>query len=961
MERICVALDVEMTGTQAGVDEIIEVAAVKFKGSEVIETFSQLVKPRQPLPLKITQLTGITAEMLASAPGFNSVAPDFVRFVQNHPLIGHSVEFDLAMLRAQGMRFSQPIYDTFDLATLLLPQVSAYRLETLAEHLGVAHPDAHRALSDADVCRQVFLHLVARLEALDMLELIEIKRLMDRTDWLSRELVADLLKHKMETVWSGSTPPAAHAAPDLRLHPMPPREEPLKPTENTDPIEAEHVTTFFAADGMMGRHFVGYEQRAQQVEMAQAVTEAFNTSDMLVVEAGTGTGKSMAYLVPAALFALQRGERVLISTNTINLQDQLYAKDIPDVQRMLAASRQAPPPEDQNGADKPLKAALMKGRSNYLCLRRYKALRSDDNLQPHEARALLKARLWLPTTTTGDRAELPLIDKEHLAWGRMNVTPDTCTGQRCPDFRECFFFQARRQAEAAHIVVVNHALLLADLASQSGVLPHYDHLIIDEAHNLEDVATDQLGFRIDQSELLQFLDSLWQTGGAQTVSGLLSEYQIHFRESSATQAETEKAEQIAQEMRPAIEQARQHTYDCFNRLQAFVTQEITTHNSYDTRLRLVDGVRRKPEWAEVEMAWDNLNLTLTQINDGLGKFETLLTDLEHADLLDYDVLRLRVEWLRRFATDVRVQMGHIIFGNEESICWLSLDQVRQALMLNAVPLSVADLLQTQLFAEKQTSVLTSATLSINGSFHFIKERLGLPDPQELQLDSPFDYERQAMVFIPQDIPEPNQQGFQNQVEETLIKLGVATSGRMLALFTATSALRTTYSGIQDALEAHEITVLAQGIDGSRRSLLTRFKEWPRTVLLGTSSFWEGVDVVGDALSVLVIAKLPFNVPNDPVFAARSEQFQQPFLEYAVPQSILRFKQGFGRLIRSKEDRGIVVVLDKRLLTKRYGQEFLQSLPATSVRTGSLKQLPNLAARFLDQSTHASKPVPRQDL
>jgi DNA polymerase-3 subunit epsilon/ATP-dependent DNA helicase DinG len=297
-----------------------------------------------------------------------------------------------------------------------------------------------------------------------------------------------------------------------------------------------------------------------------------------------------------------------------------------------------------------------------------------------------------------------------------------------------------------------------------------------------------------------------------------------------------------------------------------------------------------------------------------------------------------------------VQTGHIIFGDEESICWLTVDQVRHTLTLKAVPLSVADLLQTQLFAEKQTSVLTSATLSINNTFDFVRERLGLREPQEVQLDSPFNYEQQALVYIPTDILEPNQRGYQQMVEDALIKLCTATGGRTLVLFTATSTLRQTYAGIQEHLEEQDITVLAQGIDGSRRALLERFKEWPRTVLLGTSSFWEGIDVVGDALSVLVITKLPFQVPSDPVFAARSEQFSEPFIQYAVPQSILRFKQGFGRLIRSREDRGVVVVLDKRLISKRYGQQFLQSLPDTSVRTGSLKQLPPLAARFLNGKT-----------
>ncbi|HEU5101851.1 MAG TPA: helicase C-terminal domain-containing protein, partial [Roseiflexaceae bacterium] len=335
------------------------------------------------------------------------------------------------------------------------------------------------------------------------------------------------------------------------------------------------------------------------------------------------------------------------------------------------------------------------------------------------------------------------------------------------------------------------------------------------------------------------------------------------------------------------------------------------------------------------------------IGDALGKLEALLTDLKDAELLEYDMLLLRVQSLKRYATNVRINIGYIIQGGEEElITWLVYDRTKDKLTLSAAPFSVAELLEANLFSKKATVALASATLAVGGEFDYVKERIGLIEPEELQLESPFDYQKQALVYIPNDMPEPNQRGYQQALEETLIALCTATGGRALVLFTANSALRMTYKAIQEPLEDQGIAVLGQGLDGSRRSLLERFKEFPRTVLLGTTSFWEGVDVVGDALSVLVIAKLPFSVPNDPIFAARSEGFADAFNEYAVPQAILRFKQGFGRLIRSREDRGVVAVLDKRLLTKKYGQIFLDSLPHTKVRTGPAKQLPLLAARFL---------------
>jgi DNA polymerase III epsilon subunit family exonuclease len=976
MERTFVAIDVETTGLEAGVDEIVEVAAVKFCGDEVQDTFVQLVKPRHSMPLKISRLTGLTDEMLAGAPRFSEIAPDLVRFVKSYPLVGHSVGFDLKMLQAQGMRFAQPAYDTFELATLLMPQAPAYKLGILAAALGITHNEAHRALADADATRQVFLRMLERIEALDLQALSEINRLMTRIESPMRDLFAETERTKARRVFLDDRQPTTDPSTSSGQADRRPTTDrttlvvggpssvviPLKPTGDERPLNIEAVQRFFAPDGAMGLAFEGYEQRPEQVAMAAAVAQAFNDGEALMVEAGTGTGKGIAYLVPAAIYAAQRGERVIVSTNTINLQDQLFFKDIPDLQRIMdqalgpTTDRRPPTTEDSrithhasritHQEEPPFTAALLKGRGNYLCLRRYQALRRDERLQPEEVRTLLKVQLWLPTTSTGDKAELLLMDRENTAWGRINATLETCTKMRCPHFNECYLFKARREAEAAHLVVVNHALLLANLEIEANVFPPYDHLIIDEAHNLEEVATDQFGFEVDQAGLLEFLDNLFESGGANIVGGLLSELPVHFRESAASQGDMDKANAVAEAMRPAVVRGRESVYDCFNRLTAFVTQEAEV-SSYDPRLRLTQAVRKNPAWAEVERAWENLGLHLNTIGDGLGKLEALLVDLATAEMLEYDALLLRVQSLKRYATEVRVNTGHIIFGgSEELITWLTHDRQRDTLTLSAAPLSVAELLQANLFSQKSTVVLASATLAVDGGFDYVKKRIGLDEPTELMLDSPFDYQKQALVYIPQDIPEPNQKGYQPALEDALIALCAATGGRALVLFTANSALRQTYRAIQEPLENQGIAVLGQGLDGSRRSLLERFKEFPRTVLLGTTSFWEGVDVVGDALSVLIIAKLPFSVPTDPVFAARSEGFADPFNEFGVPQAILRFKQGFGRLIRSREDRGIIAVLDKRLLTKKYGQMFLNSLPHTLVRSGPIKQLPGLAGRFL---------------
>jgi DNA polymerase-3 subunit epsilon/ATP-dependent DNA helicase DinG len=957
MDRIFVAIDVETTGLEAGSDEIIEVAAVKFRPGEVLETFNELVQPRHSLPLKVTRLTGITQEMVADAPRFPQVAPELARFLKSYPVVGHSVEFDVRMLQAQNLRLPQPAYDTFQLATLLMPQAPAYRLSALTAALGIAHDEAHRALSDAHAAREVFLHLLGRIQSLALDELSDIIRLSSRIEWPLRDLFEEAQRSKAKFTFVEE--PRATKREERRSWEEEDSEKltPLKPTGDKRLIDVAAVEQFFSPEGPLGQAFPGYEPRAQQVAMARAVAQAFNTGEPLMVEAGTGTGKGLSYLVPAAIFAARRGERVVVSTNTINLQDQLFFKDIPALQRIMAneTNHEGAKARRREGGDGagahgatglPFTAALLKGRGNYLCLKRYKDTRRDGRLSPDEVRALLKVQLWLPTTSSGDKAELMLLERESAAWGKLSAAFDGCAGPRCADYSDCFFYRARKQAEAAHLVVVNHALMVADLMVENDVIPKYDHLVIDEAHNLEDVATDQLSFAVDQERLVQLFDDLHAEGGSNITGGLLAELPAKLRESAAASSDLERVLTISTELGPALKQGRESVYDCFNRLMAFVSREAEITN-YDSRLRVTTKVRANESWSAVERAWENLSLHLNAIGDGLGRLETLLDGLKNAGVDEHEALLLRVEALKRYATEVRINIGHIIVGGDEQlVTWVTHDRQRDVLTLSAAPLSVAERLQADLFGQKATSVLTSATLSVAGGFGYVQERIGLPEPDELHLDSPFDYEQQALLYIPSDIPEPNQNGYQRALEDGIVEIAAASGGRMLVLFTASNALRQTYRAIQEPLEDQGIAVLGQGLDGSRRSLLERFKEYPRTVLLGTTSFWEGVDVVGDALSVLVIAKLPFSVPTDPVFAARSEGLADSFNEYAVPQAILRFKQGFGRLIRSKEDRGVVVALDKRLMTKKYGQLFLNSLPPALVRSGPLKRAPTLVGRFL---------------
>ena len=926
MEPTYIALDLETTGLEPGRDEIIEIGAVKFRGIEVLETYQTMVKPNQVLPMKITRLTGIEAAELVDAPSFNAVGADFVRFIKSYPIVGHSIGGDLRFLAAQGLRIPQQSYDTFELATLMVPQLPSYSLVSLAEHLHIPHPDAHRALADADVSRLVFIALLDRMAELSVGELHQIAEMTNKLNWPLGKLFGELAKRRVKTLWQAPIVPRPKNTE---------RPAALEPTGDVTPLDVAEIGAFFGAAGVLSRTFEGYEPRPQQAEMAEAVANALNEGDTMLIEAPTGTGKSVAYLVPSAAWARQRGERVIISTNTINLQDQLCSKDIPALAAILDAQDDGLPP---------LRAVQLKGRNNYLCLKRYDDFRNETSHTDDQTKALVKLQLWLPHTTSGDKSELMLLQNENAAWNNVNVNPDLCLRQRCSLYDQCFFFKARAEADNAHLVVVNHALLLSDVKAP-GILPRYDHLIIDEAHNLEDVATDQLGFAIAQAEFFNLLDSIHLTGGPRLASGLLAEWPAQFKLSTVQPKDRQKIEDISDELRPKVERAREAAQALFIAFGTVIQRDKNV-SQYDQRLRLTAKVRAHAAWTDVEQAWENLSFNLRAIADGLVKFNTALEGLENRDIADYDGLVQRVKGAAKIYAEVQQQLDLVVYGNTETVAWLTADQRRNDLVVQAAPIDVGPVLTEKLWSNKRSVILASATLSVNRSFAYPKARLGLDEASELQLDSPFDYRKSTLLYLPTDMPEPNEKPYQRALEDALIALVRATGGRTLALFTANSALRQTYSGISESLERDEITTMAQGLDGSRRSLINRFKSDPRTVLLGTSSFWEGVDVVGDALSVLVITKLPFSVPNDPVFSARSERFEDAFGEYSVPQAILRFKQGFGRLIRSKEDRGIVVVLDRRLLSKRYGQTFLNSLPDCTIIKKPLADLPATAARWL---------------
>ena len=939
MPRTYVALDLEFTGLDAQNDEIIEIGLVKFRGSEVLETFSSLVNPRRTIPLKIQQLSGITQAEVESAPEFDALIGKLLSFVKSYPLVGHNIEMDLRFLNRRRRLLNNLALDTFELATILLPEAKYYSLSHLAELLGIEVEESHRALADAMATKDLFVALYERARRWPPATMEELTRLAGQSDWpplqVFREIVSEHRARRDAIILGGHNAPLA--APE-RLSAPKVEEPPLEPTETITPLDEEVLAAIISPGGLLARSFPGYEHRPQQVEMLRAVVQAINTPTHLLVEAGTGTGKSLAYLLPAIYFAVQNGRRVVISSNTINLQDQLCTKDIPDLQARLPLS---------------FRAALLKGRSNYLCLRRLGILRRSRQLDAEQSRLLAKILAWLPHTETGDRAELLLVNSDFDVWGQVQATSETCLGERCPHRQagECFLYRAKARAERAHLVVVNHALLLSDLVLENRILPDYKYVIIDEAHHLEDQATDHFGFQVSQQDVYAFLSSLSHQAG-DTPGGLLAEIPQILQDQAVSQTVRQAITAEIEGLQREIELATRRLYEFFNILERFLTEQqgdgAAQSQGYDQNIRLTSGVRAQPAWSDLEIVWENLSAPLVQILKGL---ERLLMRVENTKLGEdtvRDELAQEIKAALQRGTDIWAGMDKILMEPDpRSIYWFSTARRTQEITLHSAPLHVGTLLQETLFHDKDCVILTSATLRAGGSFAFIKERLGLQDAIELALDSPFNFETAVLLYVPKDIPEPNQPYYQKTVEQALIDLCRATEGRALVLFTSTSQLYTTYYAIQKELERDEIVLFGQGIDGSRRQILDNFRNTSRSVLLGTRSFWEGIDVMGQALSCLVIVRLPFGVPTDPILAARAETFEDPFNEYYLPEAILRFRQGFGRLIRSRDDYGVVVVLDKRLLTKAYGRTFLRSLPGCTARQGPLRSLPILAQRWLN--------------
>jgi DNA polymerase-3 subunit epsilon/ATP-dependent DNA helicase DinG len=957
MAKTYVALDLETTGLDPARDAIIEIGALLFRGERELEAFSTFVDPGRSIPHFVTELTGITNADVKGAPPLSYALRRLTDFVGRSTIIGHSIYFDLSFLRRHNVLKRNRGIDTFELANILVPHAARYSLENLTRELGIEFaPQTHRALDDARMAFELFKALLERAVQLPQQTRKEIIRLGQHVNWHAVEFFREAQYQRRMQGFSGgigaqlASRRGGDTAGPLFLteelaEPLEPRREPL-------PLDIETLTSLLTAErSPLSQAFPAYEYRPQQVEMLQAVTQAFNRGRHLLVEAGTGTGKSLAYLLPALHWAIQNGQHVVISTNTINLQEQLANNDIPKLAEFLPLE---------------FRHVVLKGRSHYLCRRQFEAMRHRGPANIEEMRVLARVLIWLPNTLDGDGDALFLPTPEDRAiWHNISATGENCNPKHCRFFTAdvmrpgdtCFFYRARERAEAAHLIIVNHALLLADIMTQNRVLPEYHLLIVDEAHHLEHATTDALRYSTSWFIINQALTDLLRGHGRfrseRSFPGLLDA--LRDVGHNLSRKTNHKLLDVINRLEDTAEHTQRRLEDVFDMLDMFL-EENTGHgnNRYSTRLRITDSLRKQPSWDSIELSWSQAEAPFASLTEDLNQVMRALEDIEREELEQLKALFIAAT---QRLTEAYFQLKNfIVEPGENYIYWLEASQKRP-LSVNAVPLRVGPLVREHLFEKKRAVVLTSATLQTGGSFDYLRDRLDAWEAEALSVGSPFDYKSAALLYIVNDIPQPGTHGHQKTVEQTLISLFKATEGRALALFTSYSQLQTTARAITGPLGREDITVHAQGDGSSRAQLLENFREGERTVLLGTRSFWEGVDVPGEALSCLVIVKLPFDVPSDPIIAARSEDYDDAFNEYMVPEAILRFLQGFGRLIRTREDRGIVVVLDSRLKTKRYGQRFLDSLPDPLLKMGRRSMLAETAARWLAGQSLPEEPDP----
>ncbi|MGO8686233.1 MAG: helicase C-terminal domain-containing protein [Candidatus Dormibacteria bacterium] len=918
-----VAFDLETTGLSPKSERVIEVGAVRFGvGGESLGELQLLVDPGIPVPLPVQRLTGISTADLAGQPSPVEAMAQLAGFCEGAHLVGHGAAFDLAfcsqLLPATFGR--RGAIDTLELARILLPLATSHNLGALSRLLGLRHERPHRALSDAQATAALLRRLLDDAASLREVTFAEMRRVASQADTPLRrffELAAAEREAPAAPRGRAAAGPAPGAAEPTPV-PAAGEEAGGRPPSGAglpgEPL-ADAAVRLIGPGGPLAER-PGHEYREAQEQMARAVAQSLERGGRLLVEAGTGVGKTLGYLAPLALWIERGGGRGVVATNTVTLQEQLATHDLPTLQPHLP---------------RPLDWAMLKGRSHYISLRRFQRHLRRGHVGPRgpdleTIRFTLKLLRWLDLTRTGDRAELHLTALERELWRAVESTADDCLGSACANWRSgaCHMVAARRAAATAELVVTNHALLLSDEPAEGRLLGDYDALVVDEAHHLEEQATRSGGHRLRAADLVRALDR---------IPGV-----------------TDPA------LASALDTCRDTANGLFGEAKGLLTERLGGGGGAPTgSLGVGDELLAEPRLQPLLRNAHHAILALRAAASALRAAgpDGLETDLLPQPDRGEEELALAAAALEGSATAVDDVLLHRRPGH---VAWLEL-RAEQA-ELHDAPVAAGAALGPGILDAARTVVLTSATLAIAGDFGFVRERLGLGGrTEELALASPFDYLSQALCVVVTDIPPYDDPDYEQALAAITADIARRLGGRTLGLFTGYGALRRIHDQVGRRLAGSQIAVLGQGLDGTRRQLLTSFRENPRTLLLGTGTFWEGIDVPGDALQCVIIAKLPFAVPTDPLVRARTADLPDPFRGYVLPEAVIRLRQGFGRLIRSGTDRGAVVIADSRLQSRDYARRFLEALPPAAVAREPVSGVAARVAGFVGGAAEGGESVP----
>lgn len=879
-----VAIDLETTGLDFSNEEILEVGAVRYRDGKPAETFSAVLKASRPVTAFIEALTGITQAQVDAGREPAEALGAFGEFCGELPLVAHNAGFDLKFLRkaweSNGLKEPRrAVFDTLLGARMVWPDWTSHKLESLVERLELGQGTAHRALDDARAAGGLFLAIQQRLSTLEATEPAVVSVL----SWVLRG---------SESPWEELLP---WNGPDEPPEPSWPRESPeaakVGPAR-THRLETSVVDRVFSRTGPLAKGRTDWEPRPAQGQMAREVAQALSEDAFLLCEAGTGTGKSLAYLVPAALWAVEARDRVVVSTATKTLQNQLLEREAPLVREVVPNAR----------------IEVLKGRSNYLCVRRFAEHIADpQRLDRSEREAILPLVLWVRTTSSGDIEECHGFGRDRNAglWGKLQSDGRAAIPPRHSLFRLCFHQKARRRAEAAHVLVVNHALLLSDVALDFALLPTYERLVVDEAHHLADVAHDHLGRALSLPRLRRILHPLAESSDkrAGVLGGLAANRNL-------------PVEAIA-----LVDLAREEVLAADRRLHRLFQKlgEKVGRRGEEQKLRLREGLAAETgvDPSAALGAFESAVKALAELRKGIaewkeGEEKGYLSDLASGEGA-----------LSEFRRDLQVLCDGPAAGD---VHWIEDWSNPIKLVLRGSPLDPGMILARTLYPAMKTAIFTSATLAVRGRAEHFEMRTGLArldrEAFRVRHPSPFKLREQARVVAAGWLPKPGEKGWTDALVQTLREVVLPQGRRTLVLFTSERSLRDVREKlVQDYRQAGRL-LLAQGVDGNREALLSMFRRTEGACLLGSDSFWEGVDLPGRELELVVVARLPFPVPSDPLMSARAEEVEAdgraPFAECFLPEAWLKLRQGIGRLLRRSDDRGAILVLDSRAVRERYG-------------------------------------------